>query len=220
MTFNVIYLLLFCFNSDSVDSLNYKFEDNSLINVTNTTCGSSKAKLSTDITGSNNCSSHSAPQFGINPTDVTKDFDHYDKLISFDNWADLQTEDFLHGLSKSARNKQENIFEFIKTEVNYLKILTIMQKVYINVMIHDCKIEPKHIQQMFPDLERLIELHRSLLDELMERYNQSENKYIETIGDILLEIVNNSRFFRKVLSAINRSKNQKSPKNKELIKIF
>ena len=49
--------------------------------------------------------------------------------FNFNNWADLQTDEFLHNLSKSTRNKQENIFEFIKTEVNYLKILTITQKV-------------------------------------------------------------------------------------------
>jgi hypothetical protein len=77
----------------------------------------------------------------------------------------------------------------MKTEVNYVKILTITQKVYVNVMINDCKIEQKHMQQMFPDLERLIDLHKDLLDSLMERYKISNNKYIESIGDILLDIV-------------------------------
>ena len=77
----------------------------------------------------------------------------------------------------------------MKTEVNYVKILTITQKVYVNVMINDCKIEQKYMQQMFPDLERLIDLHKDLLDRLMERYKISNNKYIEAIGDILLDIV-------------------------------
>jgi len=56
-------------------------------------------------------------------------------------------------------------------------------------MVNECKIDQKCIQQMFPDLDRLIELHKSLLDQLMERYKLSENKYIESIGDILLDIV-------------------------------
>jgi len=62
-------------------------------------------------------------------------------------------------------------------------------KVYVNAMLSECKIDPKYIQQMFPDLDRLIELHKNLLDQLMERYKSSENKYIESIGDILLDIV-------------------------------
>jgi predicted PurR-regulated permease PerM len=56
-------------------------------------------------------------------------------------------------------------------------------------MVSECKIDQKYIQQMFPDLDRLIELHKNLLDQLMERYKSSENKYIESIGDILLDIV-------------------------------
>ena len=52
---------------------------------------------------------------------------------------------------------------------------------------------------MFPDLDRLIELHKNLLDQLMERYKLSENKYIESIGDILLNIVSNFKLdFLKV----------------------
>ena len=148
--------------------------------------------------------------FRINLNDLNKEFSDFDLEFNFNNWADLQTEEvrfkiyryvyttntnlyiffkFLQSLSKTSRNKQENVFEFMKTEVNYVKILTITQKVYVNVMINDCKIEQKHMQQMFPDLERLIDLHKDLLDSLMERYKISNNKYIESIGDILLEIV-------------------------------
>lgn len=66
-------------------------------------------------------------------------------------------------------------------------------------MLNECKIDQKIIQQMFPDLDRLIELHKNLLDQLMERYKLSENKYIESIGDILLNIVSNFKLdFLKV----------------------
>ena len=56
-------------------------------------------------------------------------------------------------------------------------------------MLNECKIEQKCIEQMFPDLEKLIELHSSLLTQLIERYKLSDNKFIESIGDILLDIV-------------------------------
>ncbi len=101
--------------------MNYKFEDATIIAASNTTACSSSTNLSTV--------SSNVSQFRINPTDINKDFVNFDLEFNFNNWADLQTEEFLHGLNKQSRNKQENIFEFIKTEVSYLKILTITQKV-------------------------------------------------------------------------------------------
>lgn len=98
-------------------------------------------------------------------------------------------EKYLKTLNKNVRNRQENIFEFMKTELNYVKILTITQKVYVNVMLNDCRIDAKHLEQMFPDLDRFAELHKCLLEHLIERYKVSKNKFIDSIGDILLKIV-------------------------------
>jgi hypothetical protein len=106
------------------------------------------------------------------------------------NWADLQTTDYLQTLTKQARNKQENIFEFYKTELNYVKILNITQRIYVNVMLNDCKIDRKELNQIFPDLDKLYHLHRNLLNKLIERYETSEHRYINSIGDILLDILN------------------------------
>lgn len=107
---------------DSVDSLNYKFDDAATITTANTTACSSNTNLATSVNSVVN-------QFRINPTEINKDFVNFDLEFNFNNWADLQSEEFLQGLNKQSRNKQENIFEFIKTEVSYLKILTITQKV-------------------------------------------------------------------------------------------
>lgn len=107
----------------------------------------------------------------------------------------------------------------MKTEANYVKILTITQKVslvlvlmyhvtcsvdlkfliyfsqfcqvYLNVMQKECKIEQKYLQQMFPNLDRLIALHRDLLDDLMQKYQQSDKKFAKSIGDVLLEVFSN-----------------------------
>ena len=56
-------------------------------------------------------------------------------------------------------------------------------------MQNDCKIDSKLINQMFPDLERLIQLHKNLLNKLIERYKKSDEKYVNSIGDILKDIV-------------------------------
>lgn len=79
----------------------------------------------------------------------------------------------------------------MKTEANYVKILAITQKIYLNVMQRDCKIEQKHLEQMFPDLERLIALHQELLEDLMRRYQESDKKFVKSVGDILLEVFSN-----------------------------
>jgi hypothetical protein len=82
------------------------------------------------------------------------------------------------------------MFEFVKTEVNYVKILTITQKVYVNVMLNEYKVDIRLLRQMFPDLDKLIDLHHTLLARLMERYKIANNKQITSISDILLDIVN------------------------------
>lgn len=61
----------------------------------------------------------------------------------------------------------------------------------MNVMLNECKIDPSIVKQMFPDLDRLIDLHRSLLEQLLERYKLSQHKFIESIGDILSSIFKN-----------------------------
>lgn len=59
----------------------------------------------------------------------------------------------------------------------------------MNIITENCKIDKKLINQMFPDLENLLELHRNLLNQLINRYAQSSHKYITSVGDILLKIV-------------------------------
>ena len=132
--------MYFFFNlkRDSVDSLNYKFDDAAAITTANTTACSSNTNLATSV--------NSVNQFRINPTDINKDFVNFDLEFNFNNWADLQSEEFLQGLNKQSRNKQENIFEFIKTEVSYLKILTITQKV-------------KHLKKLFFNFENCFTCH-------------------------------------------------------------
>ena len=65
------------------------------------------------------------------------------------------------------------------------------------MLVNDCKVEQKIIDQIFPDLERLMELHKNLLDLLLERYKNSKNKYIESIGDILNNIVSENKQIKK-----------------------
>lgn len=42
---------------------------------------------------------------------------------------------------------------------------------------------------MFPDLDQLIDLHSKFLNKLFERFKTSPNKYLESVGDILVEFV-------------------------------
>ena len=44
----------------------------------------------------------------------------------------------------------------------------IILKIYVNVMLNECKVESKQVNQIFPDLDRLIDFHRDLLKKLVE----------------------------------------------------
>lgn len=59
----------------------------------------------------------------------------------------------------------------------------------MNKIVQDCKVEQKQLEQMFPDLDQLIELHSKFLTKLINRYKTSQNKYLDQIGDILFEFV-------------------------------
>ena len=78
--------------------------------------------------------SSTSNNFRTSINDLNKEFSSLDTEFSANNWADLQNDEYLKSLSKSARNRQENIFEFMKTELNYVKILTITQKVLKNII--------------------------------------------------------------------------------------
>ncbi len=56
-------------------------------------------------------------------------------------------------------------------------------------MAHDCKVEQKQLEQMFPDLDQLIDLHSKFLSKLFERFKTSSDKLVELVGDILIEFV-------------------------------
>ena len=60
-------------------------------------------------------------------------------------------------------------------------------QIYVRVMMSECKLDSRQMEQMFPNLERLIEFHTRLLDDLVERYKTSPRKFVQVIGDILLK---------------------------------
>jgi hypothetical protein len=59
----------------------------------------------------------------------------------------------------------------------------------VNRIAHDCKVEQKQLEQMFPDLDQLIDLHSKFLGKLFDRFKASQDRYFECIGDILIEFV-------------------------------
>lgn len=121
--------------------------------------------------------------------DINAEFSKYEFDFSVENWADLQIEEFLKTLNKQTRNKQENIYEFCKTEINYVKVLTITQRIYVNAIVQDCKIDKTQLEKMFPALDNLIDLHTKFLTKLIERYKTGAKNSINSIGDIVLEFV-------------------------------
>ncbi|CAF0793101.1 unnamed protein product [Brachionus calyciflorus] len=184
---------------ESVDSLNYKAENEQNLNASNSTSSiinsinNQNTVSSTGSVSSNGSTSLISgclySNLKLYLSELNKEFSSFELEFSATNWADLQNDEYLQTLSRNARNKQENIFEFVKTEVNYFKILSMCQRLFMSILVNDCRVEQKLVDQIFPDLEKLMELHKSLLDELIDRYKISKNKFIESIGDILYKIL-------------------------------
>lgn len=68
-------------------------------------------------------------------------------------------------------------------------MLNFLFKMFKNILINECRIESNILEQIFPDLDSLMNLHKVLLDHLIDRYRTSKNKHVDSIGDILSNIV-------------------------------
>jgi hypothetical protein len=154
---------------DSVESLNIKYDDK-------------------------HAQQHESNAFNAPFNEINAEFGVYEQDFNGDNWADQQTEDFLQDLNKHKRNKQENVYEFLKTEINYVKVLRIVKKIYVSGLINDCKVDAMQVEKMFPDLDMLIELHSNLLQNLIERFKQGNKKCINSVGDILADCVSLAKY--------------------------
>ena len=88
-------------------------------------------------------------------------------------------------LSDVQIKRQEHIYEFIATESNHCQVLKAVQQIFVKGMYEYFNMSKDTVEEIFPCLEQLIDLHLNFLRQL--RMRQNEQPIVETIADILIQ---------------------------------
>lgn len=100
-------------------------------------------------------------------------------------WRELVPQDILHSLPKSQVKRQEVISELLVTEAAHVRMLRVLHDVFYQPMADAGYYSQEELQNIFPSLDELIEVHSLFLDSLMKR-RQDSGYLIKEIGDVLL----------------------------------
>lgn len=100
-----------------------------------------------------------------------------------DSWSPSVPKDVLKSLKEKQIKRQEHIYEFIMTEKHHCQTLLVMQKVFVESL--ERHFPSLNINNMFPRLSELTELHITFLKKL--RQKQREQYVVDSISDILLD---------------------------------
>ncbi|XP_036130836.1 rho guanine nucleotide exchange factor 1 isoform X3 [Molossus molossus] len=100
-------------------------------------------------------------------------------------WRELVPPGTLHSLPKSQVKRQEVISELLVTEAAHVRMLRVLHDLFYQPMADGGFFPLEELQNIFPSLDELIEVHSLFLDRLMKRRHES-GYLIEEIGDVLL----------------------------------
>lgn len=100
-------------------------------------------------------------------------------------WRELVPSDTLLSLPKSQVKRQEVISELLVTEAAHVRMLRVLHDLFYQPMADGGFFPLEELQNIFPSLDELIEVHSLFLDRLMKR-RQESGYLIEEIGDVLL----------------------------------
>ncbi|XP_067622138.1 rho guanine nucleotide exchange factor 18 [Eurosta solidaginis] len=100
-----------------------------------------------------------------------------------DSWSPSVPKEVLKTLKEKQIKRQEHIYEFIMTEKHHCQTLLVMQKIFVESLQRH--FPSLNINNMFPRLSELTELHISFLKKL--RQKQREQYVVGSIADILLD---------------------------------
>ncbi|KAG8507028.1 Rho guanine nucleotide exchange factor 1, partial [Galemys pyrenaicus] len=100
-------------------------------------------------------------------------------------WRELVSPDTLLSMPKSQVKRQEVISELLVTEAAHVRMLRVLHDLFYQPMADGGFFPLDELQNIFPSLDELIEVHSLFLDRLMKR-RQESNYLIVEIGDVLL----------------------------------
>ncbi|XP_051933899.1 rho guanine nucleotide exchange factor 12 isoform X2 [Hippocampus zosterae] len=124
---------------------------------------------------------------GLGPTDVQSEDDQgtdseHDPL----NWQQLVGREVLAGLRPLEIKRQEVINELFYTERAHMRMLRVLDNVFYQKLSKDAILPPVDIKNIFANLEEILQLHVSILDQMAAVRKRNESSVIDQIGDDVL----------------------------------
>ncbi|XP_030042925.1 rho guanine nucleotide exchange factor 2 isoform X1 [Microcaecilia unicolor] len=123
---------------------------------------------------------------------LMSDFEADEKDFEADSWSLAVDNNYLQQHKKEVMKRQDVIYELIQTEVHHVRTLKIMTSIFRKGMLDDLQMDPALVQNMFPCVDELSEIHVRFLTQLLERrrdslvVDSSKNFVINRLGDILI----------------------------------
>uniref|UniRef100_A0A8C6PK66 Rho guanine nucleotide exchange factor 12 n=1 Tax=Nothobranchius furzeri TaxID=105023 RepID=A0A8C6PK66_NOTFU len=102
------------------------------------------------------------------------------------NWHQRVGREVLVGLSPHEIKRQEVINELFYTERAHVRMLKVLDLVFYQKLSKDAILPPTDIKNIFTNLEEVLQLHVSILEQMTAVRKRNESSVIDQIGDDLL----------------------------------
>ncbi|MFT7818557.1 rho guanine nucleotide exchange factor 12 isoform X1 [Arapaima gigas] len=102
------------------------------------------------------------------------------------NWQQLVSREVLAGLTAHEIKRQEVINELFYTERAHLRMLKVLDSVFYQKLTRDAILPPADVKNIFTNLEEIVQLHGSILEQMTAIRKKNETTVIDMIGDDLL----------------------------------
>ncbi|MGH0162307.1 UNVERIFIED_CONTAM: hypothetical protein FKN15_042551 [Acipenser sinensis] len=103
------------------------------------------------------------------------------------NWQQLVSRDVLAGLTPHEIKRQEVINELFYTERAHIRTLRVLDQVfYQKLLSRDGILPPAEVKHIFSNLEEILQLHASIIEQVAAVRKKNETSVIDQIGDDLL----------------------------------
>ncbi|KAK2847197.1 hypothetical protein Q5P01_010196 [Channa striata] len=102
------------------------------------------------------------------------------------NWQQLVGQEVLAGLRPHEIKRQEVINELFYTERAHVRMLRVLDHVFYQKLSKEAILPPADIKNIFTNLDEILELHVSILEQMAAIRKRNESSVIDQIGDDLL----------------------------------
>ncbi|XP_048086323.1 rho guanine nucleotide exchange factor 12 isoform X1 [Alosa alosa] len=102
------------------------------------------------------------------------------------NWQMSVPREILQGLASQEIKRQEVIYELFYTERTHLRMLRVLDNVFYQKLSRESILPPGDVKHIFTNLEEIVQLHASILEQMMATRKKNESSVISLIGDDLL----------------------------------